>query len=529
MALRLRLTPDRASYRPGDVLAAVVEVVTEPVAGAVQAATTHLEALQVELCALERVDINWVAGQYRNGTAITEKDNRRITRPLLKMKPVRLCEQTVLLPGSRRLYLVRIQLPDILPPSFKGSAVRYSYQLEARATFAPQSWKGGTPSGLPPPSDFQSQSSTPSADTPSRRDMPASTSTANTSPHLVRYSSSSNLKLSRGREAVGQQQRKGPGIVHVKAPVHLWPLADAGEQSCGSSSIVAGDDADLPSVSYPTDIQEVLDLCIDVTDLLDPGAELPPPVQRRQASFPKQNGDVPKPAKTPLSQAKTPMASDAERNQDGAAEGPPPAANGGPDTPTTARSRVVRQGIPSSSNLAAPSPSFAAADSASLRSYNLKVGEHPLVRLALHPPLEGRLQLGATIAGTLDFRYSQEAAQQSSAAPKCVQVVVMLESEEIVQDRWQAPGKRQVGPVRKVYDEHQELTPNTLLTHFMFSLPFEECPTFATHLVQHKWVLRFEFTATYQQRASSWGISKGSKSPEQITWLLPILVWPPSC
>ena len=81
---------------------------------------------------------------------------------------------------------------------------------------------------------------------------------------------------------------------------------------------------------------------------------------------------------------------------------------------------------------------------------HFRVGEHPLVRLALHPPLEGRLQLGATLAGTLDFRYSQEAAQQSSAAPKCVQVVVMLESEEIVQDRWQAPGKRQVGPVRKV-------------------------------------------------------------------------------
>ena len=78
------------------------------------------------------------------------------------------------------------------------------------------------------------------------------------------------------------------------------------------------------------------------------------------------------------------------------------------------------------------------------------MGEQPLVRVALHPPLEGRLQLGATIAGTLDFRFSQEAAQQSSAAPKCVQVVVMLESEEVVQDRWQAPSKRQAGPVRKV-------------------------------------------------------------------------------
>jgi len=79
-----------------------------------------------------------------------------------------------------------------------------------------------------------------------------------------------------------------------------------------------------------------------------------------------------------------------------------------------------------------------------------RVGDQPLVRLALHPPLEGRLQLGATIAGTLDFRFSQEAAQQSSAAPKCVQVVVMLETEEVVQDRWQAPGKRHTGPVRKV-------------------------------------------------------------------------------
>lgn len=132
MALRLRVTPDRALYRPGDVLAAVVEVVfgrmdgytralvradaqaacmlqvvTEPVAGAIQAATTHLEALQLELCALERVDQNWVSTKYRAGTTIIDKDNRRITRPLLKMKPVRLCEQTTLLPGSRRLYLVR--------------------------------------------------------------------------------------------------------------------------------------------------------------------------------------------------------------------------------------------------------------------------------------------------------------------------------------------------------------------------------------------------------------------------------------
>ncbi len=133
----------------------------------------------------------------------------------------------------------RIQLPDILPPSFKGSAVRYSYQLEAKATFAPQSWRGGTPSSTTQSSDFHSQSSTPTADSPPQRTVHALNAIPNSSPHLVRYSSSSNLKLSRGREAVGQQQRKGPGIVNVKTPVHLWPAVSPHPSSPQSSSLLS--------------------------------------------------------------------------------------------------------------------------------------------------------------------------------------------------------------------------------------------------------------------------------------------------
>ena len=84
-----------------------LQVVTEPVTGAIQAASTHLEALELELCAAERVDFNWISANYRAGSNILEKDNRRVTRPLLKMKPVRLCERSTLMPGSRKLYLVR--------------------------------------------------------------------------------------------------------------------------------------------------------------------------------------------------------------------------------------------------------------------------------------------------------------------------------------------------------------------------------------------------------------------------------------
>ena len=44
------------------------------------------------------------------------------------------------------------------------------------------------------------------------------------------------------------------------------------------------------------------------------------------------------------------------------------------------------------------------------------------MRLALHPPQDGPVCLGATLSGTLDFRGSQEASARDSRTPKCVQV-----------------------------------------------------------------------------------------------------------
>lgn len=41
--------------------------------------------------------------------------------------------------------------------------------------------------------------------------------------------------------------------------------ADNGDYLSSGSSIMAGDDAHAPMLSYPTTLQEPLDLCIDVT------------------------------------------------------------------------------------------------------------------------------------------------------------------------------------------------------------------------------------------------------------------------
>ena len=111
-------------------------------------------------------------------------------------------------------------MPETLPPSFRGSAARYSYQVEAKAIFAPQSW-AGTPLSTAAPTDFKSQPSTPPApETPAQRSMQGDGGSSLGHPPVSRNASRSSV---RQREA-GQQQRRGPGVVHVKAPIHIWPL-----------------------------------------------------------------------------------------------------------------------------------------------------------------------------------------------------------------------------------------------------------------------------------------------------------------
>lgn len=43
------------------------------------------------------------------------------------------------------------------------------------------------------------------------------------------------------------------------------------------------------------------------------------------------------------------------------------------------------------------------------------------MRVAVHPPLEGPLQPGASLSGTLDFRAGREGAN-GAAAPRCSEV-----------------------------------------------------------------------------------------------------------
>eukprot|EP00878_Enallax_costatus_P008436 GHUV01008817.1.p1 GENE.GHUV01008817.1~~GHUV01008817.1.p1 ORF type:complete len:282 (+),score=51.25 GHUV01008817.1:46-846(+) len=158
--------------------------------------------------------------------------------------------------------------------------------------------------------------------------------------------------------------------------------------------------------------------------------------------------------------------------------------------------------------------------SMAVRTFNLRAGEYPLLRLVLQPPQDGLLQPGGSFGLLLDFREAHGAPPGTQ--PVCLQVTALLETEELVLSPHAHTKSGDSAAMRKLYAEQQEVTAHLLTSHFVFSIPLTAPPSFKTPMICHKWVLRFELVL---------GKSKPHKPSELVTeqllWSLPLVVYPP--
>ncbi len=78
--------------------------------------------------------------------------------------------------------------------------------------------------------------------------------------------------------------------------------------------------------------------------------------------------------------------------------------------------------------------------------------------------------------------------------------------------------------IRRLHAEHHDITCDSSLTSFMFSLPTTATPSFRTPMVSLRWVLRFELTVG--PRVNFAQIDKRVRSIrpqlEQLVWSLPL-------
>jgi len=526
--VQLSLATALPAYRPG-----------EPVTALLHASTSlpediELKEVEIVFAGVERVDTSWVSPSYRKNVPAINSDRRRVQRNVVKAN-LQAATQGNFSDANLRRFLLRFKLPAWLPPTFKGTAVRYSYHLDA---------------------------------------------------HLNYFQYEAGVVAAAAAAGVDPPKQGTPGLISTRLALHIWP--DQGSTTGGNAdtnSAVAnkksgtlhhlknasGDvfplvlDEDAPikcwEVGPGTAVEDAIK---HISTLLRAGPGVPPsPFSpgRMKTGLSRQESSG------PLLAASSVLSSGAlgsrRLHSDSASEishdeGPASTSHSG-QLLSGAHTASRPSGAPSRVSIASETSEHSAAISTAttgtavqsteaggaggLRDFALRIGDAPLCRVAIHPPLLGPLQPGATVACTLEFptnaSYStfgddtngKDAPHAAISSLRCMQVSVTLETEESVDLVWRPVGKggakvssasssRGGGGdgLRKLLEEQTEVTADTTCTYFVFSLPRDATPTFRTPLVALRWVLRFQFMAMRQE--------EGAKM-EQLSWTLPLVVLPP--
>lgn len=127
MPLHVCVKPQRLCNRPGETVRAGIELTNLEEHKAIYV----VEGISVRCHGLEICDPGWIAQKYYAGSSILRKDGRRVIRRLFSAHASQILERLVFLaPGQNKGFSIGCPLPEKLPPSFKGTSVRYMYEIQ---------------------------------------------------------------------------------------------------------------------------------------------------------------------------------------------------------------------------------------------------------------------------------------------------------------------------------------------------------------------------------------------------------------
>eukprot|EP00887_Chlorella_sp_A99_P002645 scaffold6.g2645.t1 len=570
--VQLVLAPAAAGFRPGETVTALLQASTSQPDG------VELQEVEIHVTGLERVDSSWVSPAYRKDAPAVNSDRRKVQRLVIHSR-LQAATQGAFSDSSLRRFIIRFALPNWLPPTFRGTAVRYSYTLQASVTYRELDVGELAAAELPLPSGELMPEDLPQDNAADSEDEAATGAAGqqhagdgSRRPPLPPGSRPSGAAALRPAAA-----EAATTSVTVRIPLLIWPLrpegppAVLGGQANGLGRPTAGlaaqqqhsDEVSIKcwEIGPGTAVQDAI---AHIAKLAAVPAALRPSSPGRVASRLQQHvvaqQAVPPPPLPPQQQPAERGSAAIEAGStpaDGAAaaagsptgspqaeQQPAPAAAAPPAGPPVALRRpsmsLARAFTSESERALTPSTSLALEGSNSaVRSYALRIGEQPLARVSLHPPLEGALQPGATVGVTLDFAHAAAAAAvattpraggggESDAAsppappPRCMHVLVLLETEEVVEEPWRPKG---AAGIRRVWEEHSEVTADAACSHFLFTVPPDAAPSFQVPLVGLRWLLRFQFTARTPREGAGASPLKGAI--EQLSWTLPLTVVSP--
>ncbi|KAI3862982.1 hypothetical protein MKW92_041036 [Papaver armeniacum] len=492
----LRLQLDKDVYRPGDLVSATIQIqnhCTPTDQSEIQqeddddACSLLVERLGFEIIGTEKLDTQWFSLQK----PLPGTKHRRGEKIFLDCSTPHVVSNQIVSAGATKTYIVRTELPDSIPPSYRGTTIRYFYYV--RTTLAGrllvlergsrqdsinetilledriplQIWVTQKTSGMltEDQSDGILQATTISKDIywkekdsdsewaranetfdggeegyDSSRDETLSVSSYNPSKGNLNTAFGSSLSL---QSAATRFSNKD--VLHLQ-----------GERSSLSSYLA------LPRVS----VAEVLH--DSSGDVLSPGKKSPAVL-------------------SPSKQRKHPFSLDEDTGVSPVAGTSEPAASEG----------FVRG-----------------------RSYNIRLDDQVLLRFSPKNS-DSTYYFSDMIGGTLTFFHEE-------GARRCLEVSITLETSETISQRFVHLSRRNAPMLTKIQSDHYEVVADLVQTSFLFSIPMDGPMSFSTPLVSVQWALRFEFFTTpknvdwrrYEHPLLIEGRDKGE-------WVLPITVHAP--
>ncbi|KAF7103133.1 hypothetical protein CFC21_104162 [Triticum aestivum] len=130
---KFKLQTDKEVYRPGDSVTATIEICSpaslKDEAEAASGGVTSLlvDGLSFELKGIEKLDSQW----FSVPKPIPGSKQRRGEYLFLDCSAPSLVSKVIIASGQTKTYIVRLELPRILPPSYRGISIRYIYYVRS--------------------------------------------------------------------------------------------------------------------------------------------------------------------------------------------------------------------------------------------------------------------------------------------------------------------------------------------------------------------------------------------------------------
>ncbi|XP_027335920.1 uncharacterized protein LOC113849892 isoform X2 [Abrus precatorius] len=481
----LKLETDRQVYRPGDPV-----VVTVQISNPSNGYSLLVERLSFEIKGIEKLDTQWFATQK----PLPGSKQRRGEHVFLEFSTPILVANQIVDAGTSKSYVVRTLLPSIIPPSYKGSNIRYLYYVKSTLTGGWLIFENG-----------QSRAE-------SKNDVP-------------------NLEVRIPLQIWINQKSSGFPMDDDIVPLTtvqldiFWKEMDGDADWVRANDIYdgveEGDDSsrdDISSVSSYNPMRENLHRGF--------GSSL----SLRSSSARSLTRDA-----STLEGFRTSLSSNMALPRLSVAE---VLSDSGADVLSTQKSFAIVSATPSEQQKhrktfpaeedagVSSSPNAGAVESLSSegfirgRSYNIRLDDQVLLKFSPKNS-DSTYYFSDVIGGTLTFFHEE-------GARRCLEISITLETSETINRRFVHPSRRNSPTITKVQSDHQEVVADLVQTSFLFSIPMDGPMSFSTQHVSVQWVLRFEFFTT--PKHVDW---KRYEHPlliegrEKTEWVLPITVHAP--